>query len=673
MKKLNALQKICLIAATISLAILGSYSHSMSRQLQFTDGSGSQIEITRKPSRVVSLVPAVTEIIFKLNADSALRGVTYHDTHPSGVTDKKIMGGFFNPSLKKIEEVNPDMIFLSSLHDEVRERFRGRAILIELDAHSVQDIYDNISLIGNIFHKEAEAFKTIGKIKKELRTISGKVKAIPQLTKKRTIRLMGRESIMAPGDDSFQNAYIRAAGGIPPVFNKEGNIVPVTKEEWINFNPQVIYACGEDSRAAAILRNEPGWKDVDAVKEGKIFYFPCELTCRASVNAGYFVSWLSSRMYEEEFFKKENLVLEEKVFRTKEIHIDMDYISDARVDYSYIHDFPNKSLIVDFNRPMSVVSTLEGQRAGITSVGNHYTPPQNWGFGHRVGLKESRNNVYAAIDKSAETSSFLFTGADMDNLSVKKESFRDITVYALVTAGVTSNAVRMSAYEGRYYEPGTINIIILTNTTLSPRAMTRAIISATEAKTAAMEDLDIRSSQEPGLFQATGTGTDNIIVVEGSGVPIDSTGGHSKTGELIAKAVYAGVRDAVYMQNGITGDRNIFKRLKERNIRFWQLIDSDKHKDIDRHRLIASMEDMLLMPRYTSFMEAAFAISDAHERGLVADLDAFNLWCRKIAGEIAGKETDGMIDFIDRKNIPEAVQMALNAILNGLNLKTEQQ
>jgi len=90
-------------------------------------------------------------------------------------------------------------------------------------------------------------------------------------------------------------------------------------------------------------------------------------------------------------------------------------------------------------------------------------------------------------------------------------------VYALVTAGVKSNAVRMSADEGRFYEPGTINIILLPNMKLTLRAMARAIISATEAKTAALMDLDIRSSYSSSMHRATGTGTDNIIVVEGKG------------------------------------------------------------------------------------------------------------------------------------------------------------
>ncbi|MDZ7664110.1 MAG: adenosylcobinamide amidohydrolase [Desulfotignum sp.] len=75
------------------------------------------------------------------------------------------------------------------------------------------------------------------------------------------------------------------------------------------------------------------------------------------------------------------------------------------------------------------------------------------------------------------------------------------------------------------WNAGTINIILMTNMALSPRAMTRSLIAATEAKTAALADLDIRSSDDPALWQATGTGTDNILVVQGTGQKIDGAGG----------------------------------------------------------------------------------------------------------------------------------------------------
>ena len=636
--------------------------------VSFTDAEGNKITITQRPSRVVSVVPSITEIIFKIGAGDTVKAVTYHDTYPPETAIKEIIGGFFSPSLMDIEKIQPDVIFLSRLHKRVRERFGDDGCqLINLETDSIADGYKNILLLGRIFNKENEAAGIVGEIKKQLQIIAKKVAKIPDSKKKRVVRLMGRNPVMIPGDDSFQNEMIRAAGGIPPELNKKGNIVVVTKEEWTRFNPQIIYGCGGDRETAKKFFDRPGWKDVDAVKNSKIFFFPCDLTCRASTRAGYFVSWLSAKVYEDEFSKKEDQVLKDQIFKSRKLDLDLDYIKDVRISYSTIHDFLNKTLIIDFKQPLSLVSTLEGKRKGIESVGNHYSSPPCWGIGHKLGLKKIRERVYQVIGKSEGAASFLFTGADMDNLAIKHERFKEMEVYALVTAGVKSNSVRMSRDKGRFYEPGTINIIILPNMKLSPRAMTRAIISTTEAKTAALQDLDIRSSYTPQINQATGTGTDNIIVVEGEGTPIDNAGGHTKMGELIARAVYEAVQEAVYKQNGIVSQRNIFQRLKDRKISLFGLVSVDECEcGVEKSDLVCQLEEILLQPRYALFVESSFAISDDYENGLIGDLSGYELLCQKVTEEIAGKEIERMLALIDDQDMPRVLRKALNAIINGL-------
>ena len=92
---------------------------------------------------------------------------------------------------------------------------------------------------------------------------------------------------------------------------------------------------------------------------------------------------------------------------------------------------------------------------------------------------------------------------------------------------------------------GTVNLILVTNAALSEAAMARAIITATEAKTAAFQDLNIKSTYSPHL-QATGTGTDNIIVVSGKmGKPLRMTSSHAKMSELIGFATKAAVEQAL--------------------------------------------------------------------------------------------------------------------------------
>ena len=646
--------------------IIWSTSPVFSYPVKFTDFKGNKIAIEKRPECVVSLVPSITEVIFKIGAGDAVKAVTYHSTYPSETSHKEVIGGFFSPSLERIEKMQPDTIFYSRLHKKVRERFcHGTCQLIDLETASISDSYKNILLLGKIFNKENEAAGIVHDIKKQLQIIAKKVAKIPDSKRKRVVRLMGRDSVMVPGDDSFQNEMIRAAGGIPPELGKKGNIVVISREEWMRFNPQVIYGCGGDRETAKKFFDRPGWKDVDAIKNGKIFYFPCDLTCRASTHTGYFVSWLAASVYEDEFSRKEEQVLEDHVFKSRHLNLDIDYIKDARVAYSYIHDFLNKTLIIDFKEPLTIVSTLEGQRFLIESVGNHYSSPPCWSLDHKLGLGRLRERIYNVIGKTEDKVSFLFTGADMDNLAIKREKFEEMEVYALVTAGVKSNAVRMSRDEGRFYEPGTINIILLPNMKLTPRAMTRAIISATEAKTAALQDLDIRSSYTPQINQATGTGTDNIIVVEGTGKRIDNAGGHSKMGELIARAVYKAVQEAVYKQNGIVTKRNIFQRLKDRSISAYQLISGIKGIE-DKGELVGSLEELLLQPRYASFLESALALSDNYERGLIADLKVYELWCKRLAEEIADKKIEKMLDLVNFDDLPRVLRMSLNAILNGL-------
>jgi ABC-type Fe3+-hydroxamate transport system substrate-binding protein/adenosylcobinamide amidohydrolase len=631
------------------------------------DSKGNHLKFFKTPHKVVSLVPSATEILFKIGAKDFVRAITYHDITLTGAGGKQIIGGFFRPSINRIEDAGPDMIILSSIHKDIIKRFnKTDCKLFFFQTDTIENSYKSIAALGKIFDREKQAQKIIDKNKSGMNHIKQKLAKIDNFKKKRVIRLMGKDTIMTPGRDSFQNEIIRAAGGIPPDFNKKGNIINVTKEEWMEFNPQVIYGCAPDKEAAKNFFSKPGWKDVEAIKNNQIYYFPCDLTCRASSYTGYFTSWLSSVIYTREFSNPDNDILPTGIVLSRPLEIDLEYIKSASIAYSNIYDFENKTLIIDFTSPQSIVSTLEGGRDNITSIGNHFSPPPTWGPGHKLGIEHIKSSILKSVQRQEQTSSFLITGADMDNLSIQTQTYKDMKVYALVTAGVTGNALRMSKDTGSFYEPGTINIIILTNMALSKRAMTRAIISVTEGKTAALEDMDIRSSFTPLVNEATGTGTDNILVVQGAGLKIDNTGGHTKMGELMAKAVYAGVTEAVLKQNGILANRNIFQRLKERKISIHKLITGADCGCRDGGNDFATLvEQLILDPEYAAFIESSLAISDEYEKGLIKNLSSFNIWCKKIADNIAGYEIKKVKDMVSDDTIPITIKAAFNAILTG--------
>lgn len=663
--KIMNLKKIGIIVMSLLLYTSVSYSY----KVNFFDDAKNFIELTEKPKRIVSLSPSITEILYEIGEREHIKGITYYDEYE--IDDAYIVGGFLYPSVTKIKEINPDIIFCSKKNIEAINELKKDGIkIVVFEPKDINSLYKTIKILSNIFEKKDDGLKLINKIKHQLDHIQKKLNHIKKQQRLRVMRIMGRNVLMTPTVNSFQNQLIRLAGGIPPSFQGDGAIVEVSKKDWITFNPQVVYFCGGDSKLINKIKSLPEWSAVSAIRNNRIYSYPCALTCRLSAHTGYFVSWLASDIYSKEFLDERYWVNKDKIISKRKIPVSLDYIKNVYFIKSSIFDFINKTILITFKTPMNIISTLEGPRYNIINIGNHYTPPPCWRITHHLGLEKSRNRIYKALELKKENSSFLFTGADMDNLAMIKKQYKDLLIYVFATAGVQTNAMRMSKDVGNYYEidPGTINMIIMTNVKLTPRAMTRAIITATEAKSALLSDLDIRSSYNPQRYQATGTGTDNIIIVQGDGKFIlDNAGGHSKLGELIAKAVYDAVKIAIKKQNKLIKNRCIFKKLNERHISIFDIVNNSELISKNKKEFfVKQLENLFLNKKYASFMEEFFILSDEYEKGNIKDISSIFRLGELVLSSISGKENVKIKTFIKDNNIPEVLKIGLNSFLSGI-------
>jgi len=226
----------------------------------------------------------------------------------------------------------------------------------------------------------------------------------------------------------------------------------------------------------------------------------------------------------------------------------------AEILYHKFQNFEVNTLLVSFREKRRILSTWDGYRE-VSFVANTYQPPALSDV-TMMNYHEFEEAFPVALGIPRSDFSFLSTIANMDNVAVCEKSYRSLTVSCLATGGV-GNALRSGVDNANWMEQdgkfvnthGTINIILLSNANLTGGAMARAIITATEAKTAALQDMDARSSVSPEN-QATGTGTDNMIVVSGKepGRQIQYTGGHTKIGELIGASTKLAVAEAIKKQ-----------------------------------------------------------------------------------------------------------------------------
>ena len=137
----------------------------------------------------------------------------------------------------------------------------------------------------------------------------------------------------------------------------------------------------------------------------------------------------------------------------------------------------------------------------------------------------------------------LMTAVPMTQLVTARAVSDRLWMECFATVGVT-NAVRAGewpahhSHRNRPGKPDTINLIIITNGSLSHAAMVGVVQVATEAKTGVLRDHAVPSCY--GGSTATGTGTDAVVIacrVSGQGLPCRYSGTHTVLGALVGRIV----------------------------------------------------------------------------------------------------------------------------------------
>lgn len=233
------------------------------------------------------------------------------------------------------------------------------------------------------------------------------------------------------------------------------------------------------------------------------------------------------------------------------------------------------------------------------------------------------------LDIDSEFATGLVTLAEMKNVSIVTKAFKGTEVTAVVTAGVRTNATRAgdpSSYweENGEFHFGTINIILLTNVCLDKSTLLEAFMTATEAKTVALNDLRIPSQYSNGF--ATGTGTDGLAIFSNtdSENKLTNAGKHSKLGELIAATIIEAIPKAISKQVWITkkSQSNALVRLNRFKLdinEFYKELDCDKFEFIKQLRIDARKQDNVAIT--TSILN----LIDEYENGLIQKHEAYEL------------------------------------------------
>ncbi|MEM3451863.1 MAG: phosphatidylglycerophosphatase A, partial [Nitrososphaerales archaeon] len=174
-----------------------------------------------------------------------------------------------------------------------------------------------------------------------------------------------------------------------------------------------------------------------------------------------------------------------------------------------------------------------------------------------------------------------------------------------------------------------LNMVQLIQLPSPEGCMVNCIQTATEAKTVALRELDIRSRFSNNV--ATGSTTDAIAVVcTGTGKPIVFAGTGTEIGMMIGKVVKEATKEAIQKQDGTISNRSMIDRLKERGITIDDMIDTglklfipsheikskEELSELLREGLIRSLSDF----NVSALILAALRLQEDGELGLIPNL-----------------------------------------------------
>jgi ABC-type Fe3+-hydroxamate transport system substrate-binding protein len=174
----------------------------------FTDQLGRTIQLPAVPSRIVSLVPSQTELLYSLGLDQQVVGITKFCVHPpTWFREKTRVGGTKTIKPDLIQQLQPDLIIANkeeNVKDQVEALARQYPVWIS-DINNLQDAYNMMEQIGTITGMDEKAMRLVHDIKTGFHAITPR-SPLP------TAYLIWRDPYMTIGGDTFIHHMLTRCG-----------------------------------------------------------------------------------------------------------------------------------------------------------------------------------------------------------------------------------------------------------------------------------------------------------------------------------------------------------------------------------------------------------------------------------------------------------------------------
>jgi iron complex transport system substrate-binding protein len=217
-----------------------------------------------RPKRIVSLVPAVTEMIYAMGDGGRVAAVSNYDHFPADVARLPRVGGLLDPSVERILAIKPDLVIVYATQKDLIERLDRAGIpYFNYQHKALPDILTTIRAIGARIGSTARADAVASGMERALEEIRGRTAALAHPA---TLLVFERDpaslrNVFASGGYGFLHDMLEIAGGRNVFGGMKQQAVQASTEMLLTSKAEVIVELryGDSLKNHDIARELRAW------------------------------------------------------------------------------------------------------------------------------------------------------------------------------------------------------------------------------------------------------------------------------------------------------------------------------------------------------------------------------------------------------------------------------
>jgi len=244
-----------------------------------TDDSGAEVTLDQPATRIVSLAPANTEIVYAIGAGDKMVAGTSYDDYPEEAKSLPKIGDFNSPNIEKTASYSPDLVLAAGgIQAKLRGKLEDLGMKVYVvDPKSYDDVVATVENVGKLAGVEDGAATVAAEMTAAREEVQAKVSGLTPAT---TFLEIYSKPLMTAGSSTFIDDMITIAGG-ENIGAQAGDGFPTfSTEVLVKDDPQVYIADSGSMSEPGDITKRAGFAGLTAVKNGTVYVIDDNLIAR---------------------------------------------------------------------------------------------------------------------------------------------------------------------------------------------------------------------------------------------------------------------------------------------------------------------------------------------------------------------------------------------------------